>query len=159
MGIITEKKKIKIDNECKDFPLYLVWLNKLGGYDQWLFFKSHKKLTKTKQENMYIKYVPDLETSLGQQDITGKSAAPEIQFGAYVHEDDMDGMTSLYESPKVLLLTNPETWQTDGDGGTPLPKWIRVLIKPGSLLKFQSKQHYITVKMTMTLPLINTQKE
>lgn len=151
--IVTEKKKVKIDSECKDFPLYLEWNNKIGGKDQWLFFKSHKELTKTKQENKYIKYVPDLENSLGQQDITGKSAAPEIQFGAYVHEDDMDGITSLYESPKVLLLTNPETWEAEG------PKWIRVLIKPGSLLTFEAKRHFITVKMVMTLPLRNSQKE
>ena len=90
---------------------------------------------------------------LGQLEITGKKINPETQFGAVISEEDMSGIQSLFESPKVLLLTNPETWETEG------VNFIRVIIKPGSLLIFQTKRLFYEVKMTMLLPLRNTQKE
>lgn len=151
--ISTEKKKIKIDNECKDFPLYLTWLNSKGGYSYWLFFKSHSEITSTRIENQYLKNVTDLETSIGQIDSTGKISSPKIDFGARVSQEDMQNINSLYNSPKVLLLSNPETWEVDG------PKWLRVQIKQGSLLTLKTGIEFQEVNMSMLLPLINTQKE
>ena len=156
---ITEKKKIKIDHECKDFPIYLTWLNSLGGYSYWLFFKEHTEKTKTASENKYIKSIDDLENAIATDDITGKSADHTILIGGRMKAEDMDGITGLYESPKVLRLMNPETWETDGVGGTPAPKWQRVIIKPGSLTILKTGIEYLEVKMNLELPFINTQKE
>ena len=142
-----------------DFPTYLTWLNSVGGYDSWLFFNSNQEKISTKIENAYVKNIDDLETAIGNIDITGKSIAPQIDFGALVSEGSMDGMASLYGSPKVLHLKNPETWQTDGAGGTPLPKWQRVIIKTGSLVVIESKKALMNVKMSMLLPTRDTQKE
>jgi hypothetical protein len=159
MPRITEIKKVEISKDCFDFPIFIEWNNKIGGKDQWLFYHTNTETTKTKQLNKYVHFVEDLETSIGQEDIVGKTAAPEIQFGANVHESKMDGIRSLYESPKVLILVNPNTWQTDGPSNTPLPKWKRVLIKTGSFVFFRTKQQYYQVKMTATLPLTNNLNE
>ena len=156
---ITEKKKIKIDHECKDFPIYLTWLNSLGGYSYWLFFKEHTENTKTKTQNKYIVNIQNLETAIGTNDITGKLANHEIKIGARVKAEDIDGITGLYESPKVLRLMNPETWQTEGEGGNPLPKWQRVIVKPGSIIILKTGIDFLEIKMTLELPFINTQKE
>jgi len=156
---ITEKKKIKVDHECKDFPIYLTWLNSLGGYSYWLFFKEHSELTKTSLENQYIKSIEDLENAISTNDITGKSAEHTIQIGGRIQAEDMGGITGLYESPKVERLMNPDTWETDGTGGTPAPKWQRVIIKPGSITILKTGIEFLTIKMTLELPFINTQKE
>jgi len=156
---LTEKIKINIDNECKDYPVYLTWLNKLGGYSYWLFFKEHTVKTKTKIENPYIKSTQDLENSIATNDITGKSAKHSLLIGARVRACDLDGITSLYESPKVQMLTNPDTWETDGPGGTPSPIWKRVIVNAGSITILKTGIDFLVIKMTLDLPLINTQKE
>lgn len=150
---VTQRQKIKIDHDCKDFPIYLTWLNKLGGYSYWLFFKSNRRTVNTKIKTQYLTNIGDLETSKGQLNITGKSSSPGISFGARISNDDMDGIESLFESPKVMYLTNPETWEVDS------PKWVRVTIKQGSLVLSVSKAASLEVKMSMLLPLINTQEE
>ncbi len=156
---LTEKKNIKIDHECKDFPVYLAWVNSLGGYSYWLFFKQHTEKTKTKQENSYIPNIDDLETAIATNDITGKGASPTLDIGGRMKAEDMDGITGLYESPKVLRLMNPETWETDGVGNTPAPRWQRVLVKAGSLVTLRTRTDWLEVKLTLALATINTQKE
>ena len=153
---ITEKKKIKIDHECKDFPIYLTWLNRLGGYSYWLFFKEHSEKTKTKAENKYIKSIADLENAIATNDITGKQAAHTILVGGRIKAEDIDGITGLYESPKVLRLMNPENWNS---GPTPNPIWQRVIVKPGSITILKTGIEYLEIKMTLELPFVNTQKE
>ena len=156
---ITEKKNIKIDHECKDFPIYLTWLNRLGGYSYWLFFKEHTEKTKTKTENKYIKSIADLENAIGTNDITGKFSGHSILIGARIKAEDQNGITGLYESPKVLRLMNPETWETDSPAGDPAPRWQRVIIKAGSITILKTGIDFLEVKMTLELPFINTQKE
>jgi hypothetical protein len=41
--VITETKRIKIDNTCYDNPIYLVWKNTLGGWDSWMFQKNQTR--------------------------------------------------------------------------------------------------------------------
>ena len=153
MAIITEKKEIRIDHECKDYPVYLTWLNGLGGYDSWLFFKEHTVKVKTRSLNAYTRNVESLETSIGNKDITGKTISEQMDIGGRIKSADMDGMESLYESPKVMMLTNPDTWETDG------AKWIRVIVKTGSLITLKTRVEYLTVKLTLDLPFINKQVE
>ena len=150
---VTERLKIKVDHECKDFPIYLTWVNSLGGYDYWLFFKTNTVKLKTKLENQHVKNIEDLESSIGNIDITGKAGQPQVDFGARVRAEDMDGIASLFASPKVLYLSNPDTFLTEGY------KWIRAIIRPGSILIEESNLSFVEVKMSMLLPMRNTQKE
>lgn len=157
---VTEKKKIKIDHTCKDFPVYLAWINSVGGYSYWLFFKSHTERVSTRKETSYIKNTTDLEAAFATNDIVGKSALPTLEIGAKVLAEDMDGIQGLYQSPKVLMLTNPLTWETDEPvTGGRKPIWRRVLVKTGSLVTLKTKKASLDVKLTLELPLINTQIE
>lgn len=150
---LTEKKRIKIDSECRDYPIYLCWINSLGGVSYWLFSKQHTESTKTRAGTTYVKNISDLETAKGNLDIVGKDSVHSFKVGARLKEEDMDGITGLYESPKVMRLMNPETWQTDGC------KWQNVLIKTGSLLILNTGTAFIDVKFDIQMPFIYTQKE
>ena len=57
------------------------------------------------------------------------------------------------------MLMNPETWQTGGTGGGPLPIWQRVIVKNGSLVVLETGKAFKTIKMQILLTPINTQKE
>jgi hypothetical protein len=157
--ILTEKKRIKVDTTCKDFPMYLCWLNSLGGYSYWLFFKTHTETSKTKAQTGYSLNEADLATDIGTNDIVGKSAVHSFRIGARMLSEDMDGITGLFESPKVMLLMNPETWQTDSPTGTPLPRWQRTLVGTGSLVILKTSTAFLEVKLDIQMPRINTQKE
>jgi len=153
MAIITEIKEVKIDHECKDFPIYLTWLNTLGGYDSWLFFKEHTEKVKTKAVNPYTINTEDLETAIGSNDISGKLVTPVLEIGGRMTAEDMDGIESLYTSPKVMMLTNPDSWEVDG------AKWQRVIVKTGSLITLKTRTAYLNVKLSLDLPFINKQQE
>lgn len=150
---VTEVLRLNVLDSCLDHPIYLCWLNSIGGYDYWLFDRINTEKTSTRIDNMYTKNIIDLETSKGNIDITGKSNKRQVDFGAYVKEESMDGLVSLFESPKVMLLKNPNEWETDG------ANWQRIIIKPGSLIVSESKKAFFNIKMSMLLPTINTQKE
>jgi len=156
---LTEKKRIKIDNTCKDFPMYVCWLNSLGGYSYWLFFKHHEESTKTKANAKYDINIQDLETAIATNDIVGKDAVHVFKVGARIQEEDQDGITGLFESPKVMLLMNPETWQTASATSGPAPKWQRVIVKTGSALILKTGTKYLDAKMQLQMPFVNTQKE
>ena len=151
MANITETKTVKIDSECKANPIYLTWLNTLGGYDYWLFDKQHSISVNTKSDSKYSYNVDDLENAIGTNDITGKLVANQIKLGARVKAEDMDGMESLYTSSKVMRLMNPETWEVDG------AKWQRVIVKTGSLLVLNTNTNFLDVKLT--IELANTFKQ
>ena len=67
--------------------------------------------------------------------------------------EDMDGMQSLFESPKVMMLMNPETWESDG------AIWQRVIVNTGTLLILKTRTSYLDVKFTLDLPYRFKQKE
>jgi hypothetical protein len=150
---VTEEKVITIDSECYEDPIYLCWLNSLGGYSYYLFHRYNEEKTKTTPLTGYERNIEDLETSIGNIDLIGKNTAPEIEFGASIHISEMDGIRGLFESPKVMWLKNNETWMADN------PKWQRVIIKTGTQLVYQTKKSYFEVAMSMRIPDRNTQQE
>ncbi|NQY41955.1 MAG: hypothetical protein HRT87_01210 [Legionellales bacterium] len=152
-GKIVKVISVKINKECHKYPVYLSWLNKIGGISYWLFDKENSTVTRTKTNGKYQSNVTDLETATGNINMIGKSIAPVLEVGARISESDMDGIRSLYESGSVEMLINPLTWQTEG------VKWQRVLVKSGSLLVLKTGTSALNVKLKLELPMINSQQE
>lgn len=150
---LTEKKRIKIDSECRDYPIYLCWLNSVGGISYWLFSKKHTERTRTKQGKSYVKNINDLETAKGNLDYLTKDSVHSFRVGARVKQEDMDGLTGLFESPKVQMLMNPTTWEVDG------AKWQNVQIGTGSLLILDTDTNYKDIQMDIQMPFLYKQKE
>lgn len=152
--IITEIKEIDINTECVDNPVYLKWLNTSGGFSQWLFGKMQTDIIQTSVDGEYVTNIDDdLENSIGGDEYISKNAQPQLVIGANVPVEKMDGMKGLLMSPKVLMLSNPDDWQTDG------PKWIRVRIQTGSFIVLKSNETRNVVEMVLLLPKLNIQAE
>lgn len=153
--IITEVKRIKVDSECKDNPIYLQWLNSSGGPSYWLFSRQNTQGITTAATGTYKAYEPDMEVALGGDEYTGKDVTPSIIIGANVAIEDMDGIKGLLMSGKVLMLMNPTTWTTDASG----PVWQRVRVQPGSYIIKKANDTRRDIEMVLLLPEINIQVE
>lgn len=153
MGVLTEIITVKVKEGCGDNPVFLCWLNTLGGFDYWLFNKFQEQNLKTSFESSFSSNVSDLETALGVANITGKSSGENIEVGSSIALEDIDGIKSLYESTSVFMLTNPTTWTTDGC------KWKRVIVQTGSLMVFKTNKSFYDIKLTLVLPERFTQQQ
>lgn len=150
---ITEIKTVKVVDACLKEPVYLQWHNALGGKSYWLFERFKQENVQTKELMSYGINVIDLETAQGTSDITGKEAESFIEVGAKVKAEDMDGLRGLFESGKVIMLTNPTTWKVDG------AKWVKVTLRSGSLLVYQTDKAYFDVSFRIELPKTYTIQE
>jgi hypothetical protein len=142
---VTERKHVKVGNSCVDDPFYVQWLNRYGGKSYWLFGVLNTGKVTTKEIGYYEKYVDDLETAQGNDGILSKSKEITETVGASIPEDQMDGITGLFCSPKVKLQTE-EFWPAEA------AKWIDVRIKPGSLIISQTNKEFYEVSFEVVMP-------
>lgn len=112
---ITETKLIKINAECRKVPIYLCWLNTLGGWDYWLFDASQKSEISAGNIKTFEKFVDDFENAQGFVETLSKEAQVKITLGDNgLSIDDFHGIKGILYSPKVLMLTvqYPIKWHT-----------------------------------------------
>lgn len=111
---VTEKKRIKIDRNCKNNPVFVTWINTLSGRENWLFYKVQTEGLTTLKELTFEPSNTDIETSRGQIIDLSIFAQPQLVVYALVLNEDVDGLNTILYSPNVEVLTNPDTWETDG---------------------------------------------
>lgn len=151
MPIITEIKKIKVDSGCKESPVYLAWINTLGGREHWLFHRVQIIQIDTSDAGFFMKTNEVLETTTGNVfDITA-NANNVLIVNALVDIDDIDGIKTMLYSPCVEMLVNPETWQSQG------PKWLNIHVVKGSFKLYQTDQIKSIIEIQLQLPNINIQ--
>jgi hypothetical protein len=151
--IVTEKKFIKIDRTCKTNPVFITWKNTRGGREYWLFHKVQTIGLDVQNGGDFEPYMQDLETSKGQiLDVT-KDATPKMIVGASVNIEDIEGIKTMLYSVRVEMLTNPETWQTEG------PRWLIVRPNPGSFKLYDTNEIRSTIEITLDLPYIFNQAQ
>jgi hypothetical protein len=149
--IVTEKKRIRIDNGCKPYPVYVNWLNTLGGRDYWLFHQKQKTGLDVKSLGQVEPYTPDIQNAQGYIKDLGRTAVPRLTVGAYVRSEDVDAIKGILYSPNVVLLANPDTWQEEGC------KWRTIFPDQGSFKLYDTDQTAHTIEISFDLPAINTQ--
>ena len=134
MGIVTEKKLVKIHRCVKRNPVFITWLDRLGGRNHWLFHTSQVDVLSTTEGETFEPYTTDLENSRGQINDQAIFAQPSISCTALIDDIDKEGIKTLYYSLNVEVLTNPDTWQTDG------AKWQTYRPQKGSVHHGRNRQ-------------------
>jgi hypothetical protein len=144
--IVTEKKTIKIDRECKENPIFISWLNTYGGREHWLFHKVQTKGIVTQNAGTYENYISDLSNSRGQINDISKNATPLLIVNAMVDIEDIEGIKTMLYSPCVewLISQAPIKWQT-------------VRPQVGSFKLYDTTDLKATIQITLELPYINIQ--
>ena len=149
---LTEIKTVDIWPECIVNPVYLQWFCTVGGPAYWCFaFRQQRGLT-TKELGVFLPYIDDLETAQADVETIGLNVQPQLVVGAMgLTTDQMLIIESLLCSTRVLMLTNPDDWETDG------PKWHRVGVAPGTFKTKRTDLSRHNIEITLNLPRINTQ--
>lgn len=153
MGAVTEVKTIKVQGGCKSNPVYVSWINTLGGREHWLFHHIHTKQIDTAENGVFMKTNETLEDSTGNIFDISASANNVIIVNALVDIEDIEGLKTILYSPCVEMLFNPDTWQTES------PKWINVRVVKGSFKLYQTDQVRNTFEIQLELPNINIQSQ
>lgn len=78
MARVTEKKRVLIDQDCKPNPVYLAWLNKLGGWDYWLFSGTQTIGDDIESGGEFNPYVEDIETATQRAEQLSKSSIQKV---------------------------------------------------------------------------------
>jgi len=149
--IITEVKTVKVERSCGDSPVFLSWLNTLGGREHWLFDKVNIKQLDTSEGGTFKVTNELLENSRGdtfEMTVNGNNV---LIVNSLVDTEDIEGLKSILYSPSVEMLSNPDTWSTDG------AKWLNVRVNKGSFKLYQSDQVRNVFEIQIELPDINIQ--
>lgn len=153
MPVVTEIKTIKVERNCNDSPIYLSWVNTLGGREHWLFNKIYTNQLDTSDSGTFVKTDTPLETTTGNVfDITA-NANNVLIVNSLCDIEDIEGLKTLLYSPCVEMLVNPETWETEK------PKWLNVHVVKGSFKLYQSDQKRNVIEIQLQLPNINIQSQ
>ncbi len=150
---VTEKKTVKIAHCEKRNAVFVTWLDNVGGRNQWLFHTSQIEALSTSSESTFEPYTTDLENSRGQLNDLEIFAQPSITCSALIAPEDKDGITSLYHSLNIEVLTNPETWETDGC------KWQTYRVQKGSFSLGETDVNEWLVQITFDKSRINNQMQ
>lgn len=143
---VTEQKLVRvIDPSDWENPVFLAWVNKLGGWSFWLFkglIEEKDKVlreTRTQSRETFINYEPwkyDIQYIEAWNHVLEREVAQGMTIAAdNVDEDSRLRIRGIVHSPMVVYLKNPDTWDTLVSSVPVGPYWERVFID-GSLYDF-----------------------
>lgn len=133
--------------------IYLSWLNSDSSRSYWLFNnKSFHTITAENNTN-FKPYSSDIETQNFDIIELDNSANEIISVGGIVTFDKWEQLQSLFYSLNVEILTNPETWETDG------AIFKRVRIEKGTLRQWISNDENVEFEFKIILEQINIQAQ
>lgn len=123
---ITEEKFVRYNNVCHDSPVYLAWLNPLGGFDHWLFESSQDVSDVVTDLKQFEQWVEDIGEANARKQAFNKDIQEEVLCVAEnLTTQQAEGLRYLGRSVQVLKFTGYEI-----DGTT--PKWQVVNVKTGT---------------------------
>lgn len=147
---ITEKKRIKINRECVKNPVFVTWLNTLGGREQWLFHTVQTEGLTTEKEETFEPYQVDLEESRGQIFDLSVFAQPQLILYTVIDHEDLEGLKSIIYSLRVEILMNADTWEADG-----FLRWQMYRPERGSWKILNTDEIRSEIEITLNNPYIN----
>jgi hypothetical protein len=143
--VVTEVKRVRIIRNCDINPIFLVWKNSLGGWDQWLFHHNQTQNKATEDLGEFVQPIYDLESAEGTFESLGKNITDSMILGASnLTKNQKDVISEILESPKVYMVQKDKSKQV-------------VNIKPGTF-SFETKDRLHTVEFEIILPQKYTMK-
>lgn len=107
---ITELKLIKVNNSCFQNPIYLVWRNRLGGWDYWLFEKMQQFFIDTESLGTFKENFDSIADTTNPNWEIGKSARRRIVLGAQgLEPQEKTAILEVLLSPCVYIINSDLT--------------------------------------------------
>lgn len=145
MARITEKKRIKISQDCFDYPVCLCWRNKLGGFSVWVFNTNQKINLNVTDSAVFERFIDDLGTTSTIRDYLFKRCNYEYILGYdNLEVDDIKGIEGMLSAVRVRMLISAASVFP--------PVWITVLVPPGNFQVRETSLSRYSLELTIKLP-------
>lgn len=136
---VTERILIDV-KYCQDRPLYLCWLNTLGGWDYWMFQHNQMEELTTSDSERFRPHVTDVALINSRDDYYSRKAVKRLTIGAdNLTRQQMVGLKDLLTSLKVYEM------QQDGTRTT-------VLVLDGSFDMDETRNDRFSVELEIEYP-------
>lgn len=146
-GGISETKMMRVKTACEN-PIALVWKNKLGGWDYWVFSKKHVKGITVGNGSIFEPYIEDLSSNFAKEIVLNKTATSVITLGAGgLDANDVNGLIGLPQSIAAYMI-NPD--------GTVIS---RVTVQGGTWNVFETRKSLYELQFSLILPSEYIQSE
>lgn len=142
---VTENKLIEVGEVCQEAPVYLSWINRLGGREFWLFDQETENFEdkiRTRAEGEIRSEVLQIDEQRGNFKQIGNSEVATLRIGADgLSQNRVKAIREMFSSPNILMLVS-------APGETPI-KWIQVAVRPGS---FSNTKRQSRIQFEIQLP-------
>lgn len=142
---ISEELEIKYENRCFENPVYLVWKNKVGGWDYWLFEQRQISTITTESIGYFGVYYDDIsEITNDVTEIGTTTGKITTLFADMLDNYEKIGIESIVDSPKVYVLNQDGTINR------------AVSVAKGSFVSIDTNDKMHTISIDLIEPNINT---
>lgn len=142
-GKLMQTMNVKLDNKCKENPVYIAWKGRKGGMNYWLFNKTQTIGSAVGEVQKYEPYFVGLNTDTKQSILT-KSDKPTMVVGAQMLDlNDIKGLMGLTISNFVQLWI-----KFDGKSGH---IWQTINVKEGSFKYYETGNGQHEIELTIEL--------
>lgn len=129
--------------ECRcvpNNPFYLRWLNRLGGFDHWMFEKRQVYELDQSDVQLYQPYLIDLTTADGTHRLAGKLVEEKVTVGAEnLTAEDWRLVSGIISAPLVQ-------WYSEGT-----KRWVDVIVDK-TKGELDNGTTYSGVELSLLLP-------
>lgn len=102
---VTEVLTVDVVDRCFNNPIYLCWINELGGWDYWLFEGGQAFAINSSNAKEYERALFDLSESEGRVFTVNKQAAEVVRLAAAnVTEQQANGISGIFSSPRIYEM-------------------------------------------------------
>lgn len=138
--IITEVLPIEVVQCDKTAPFYLCWLNKLGGYDYYMFEGDQDYKVNTKTTEQYEQYFDRLSVSERRSyDLSTDRVDSFTLYAESIPKAHLNGLLDL--------LTSSEVYKMEQDGTRK-----RLLVKDGNFTPYSIESNVGTMTIDVEMP-------
>jgi hypothetical protein len=142
---VTEIKEVDILDCIPESPMQLMWLNKLGGMDTWVFSRHQEISLDISETDQFEPVIDYLQTSNSRQKSLGKESFTNINLGyEQLTTQQVIGITPILDSPLVYAIV---------DGSN----WVQVVVKAGTFKVIDTGESRHKLEFDITLPKTFTQ--
>lgn len=142
---ISERLRFRAISECPKNPVYIAWINTLGGIDYWLFERKQNITMDITSEGTYQENYTTLADTYGPEKQLKKQAQERmIVITENISASDREALKELYLSNKVFIID------------ASLNPLKEIIIAPGSFLVSDTSINSSSLQFEILLPKINT---
>lgn len=137
---LTESLQVNVNQNCIKNPLYLRWLNQLGGWNSWLFHGNYFEKNQVSESEIFEKSVEDISLVQGTIEYLKRNSNNRYLVGSEtLTENDKRLVLSIARSRKVELYN-----LTDNT-------WLDVLVAPDTFDVFEFRESRTSIKLELML--------